>query len=61
MGSTRANIVFVASVAVGLAVFAAIALTGDGGLTWPRLGVATAAFLTVAPGGVWLAGRVLLK
>lgn len=63
MGSARANAVFAASVAFGLGAFAAIILIGnpDGGLTWTRLGIASAAFFAVAPGCTWIAGRTFLK
>lgn len=62
MGSIRANAVFAASVALGLAVFAAIVLIGNpGGLTWARFGIATAAFFAVGPGCAWIAGRTILK
>jgi hypothetical protein len=61
MGSARANVVFVASVVLGLAVFAAVILIGNpGGLTWVRFGIATAAFFAVAPGCAWIAGRTFL-
>jgi len=61
MGSTRANFVFVGSVALGLAVFAAVILIGNpGGLTWVRFSVATAAFFAVTPGCAWIAGRTFL-
>jgi hypothetical protein len=60
VGSSRANVVFLASVLVGLTVFAAIVLPGDG-LSGERFAVATAAFLTVAPGGAWILTRILAK
>lgn len=60
MGSSLANVVFAASALLGLAVFAAIVLPGDG-LSGARFAVAAAAILVVTPGGGWLAGRRLPK
>lgn len=60
MGSSRASVAFIVPVAIGLAVFAAIVLPGDG-LSFARFGMAAAAFLTVAPGGAWIINRQLLK
>lgn len=60
MGSFRANVVFAASVLLGLVVFSAIVLPGDG-LSGERFAVAAVAFLIIAPGSAWLVGRRLLK
>ncbi|MFJ6559933.1 hypothetical protein ACIQMV_08630 [Streptomyces sp. NPDC091412] len=60
--SARTNISFFVPVAVGLGVFAAIALTGNGGdLSWERFGVACLAFLAIAPVGAWELRRLLEK
>lgn len=56
MGTTRANVVFVASVLLGIAVFAAIVLPGNG-LSGGRFAVAAAAFLVIATGSAWLLDR----
>jgi hypothetical protein len=60
MEPARANVAFIVPILLGLAVFAAIVLPGDG-LSFVRFGLATAAFLTVAPGGAWLLTRFLVK
>jgi hypothetical protein len=60
MGSSRANVAFIVPVLVGLAVFAAIVLPGDG-LSFARFGLAAAAFLAIAPGGAWALTRALEK
>ena len=56
MRSSRANAALVVAVTLGLAVFAAIVLPGDG-LSGIRFAVAAAAFLVVAPGSAWLLSR----
>jgi hypothetical protein len=60
MGSSRANVAFIVPVLVGLAVFAAIVLPGDG-LSFARFGLAAAALLAIAPGGSWALTRILVK
>jgi hypothetical protein len=60
VGSSRATVAFIAPILLGLAVFAAIVLPGDG-LGFARFALAAAAFLTIAPGGAWALTRALEK